>query len=152
MLVDYKSAEELSSHDFPSLPVLGQGVVRRYRAGEVELVFERLPSCAGAEDITYIHYSLAALHEGRLVCVISIESLDLRAMALHLCESVKALQRDYGVHGYITQPPVLRVYGNGECEDLEEVDIELKDEYVLPYMMDFMLDSLDLVDDPVAIT
>ena len=151
MLVDYRNAQVLGCNDFHSLPRLGENVVRRYRAGEVELVFERLPSCASGEDLAYIHYSLIALHGDDVVCVISIESLDLRALALSLGESVKDLQRQYGVRGYTTQPPRLVAYGNGEREELEDVATELKDEYVLPYMMDFMLDSLDLIEDPVAL-
>ena len=34
---------------------------------------------------------------------------------------------------------------------MEGLSIELRDEYVLPYMMDFLLDTLDCADDVVPL-
>lgn len=146
MLVDINSAEVIGKYDYPSLPEAECNVVRRYRAGNVEISFLRTPRCAGGEDLTYIHYSLVARTGDGVICVVSAESLDLRSLALSLGCSVKDVQRDYGTKGFLS-PASLVIYGNGQRDDLGPVQLEMKEEFVLPYMMDYLLDSLDLADE-----
>lgn len=150
MLVDINRSRPMNVHDYPSLPAAGSGLIRRFRAGEVELLFEKAPVCASGDDLSYIHYSLLALYDGRLYCAVSAESLDLRSLALSLGTSVKEVQRDYGTKGFLSEP-VLVIYGDGQREELGPVSVELKEEFILPLLMDYILDSLDIPDDPVPL-
>ncbi len=148
MLVDISSCIPLTRHDFPSLPGEGVNIVRRFTAGDIDILFEKMPPSASGEDIVYIHYSLIAKHGGDTVCVVSLESIDLRSLASSTGESVKEIQREYGTRGFLS-PARLVIYGNGEKEEMEGLSVELRDEYVLPYMMDYLLDALDCADEPV---
>lgn len=150
MLIDISSCIPLTRHDFSSLPKEGVNVVKRFTAGGIQILFEKNPPSASGEDLVYIHYSLIAKSGDDTVCVVSVESLDLRSLALSLGESVKEIQREYGTRGFLA-PAHLVIYGNGEKEEMEGLSIELRDEYVLPYMMDFLLDALDCADDVVPL-
>ena len=93
---------------------------------------------------------LLALYDSRLYCAVSAESLDLRSLASSLGTSVKEVQRDYGTKGFLSEP-VLVIYGDGQREELGPVSVELKEEFILPLLMDYILDSLDIPDDPVPL-
>lgn len=150
MLIDISSCIPLTRHDFSSLPKEGVNVVKRFTSGGIEIIFEKNPPSDSGEDLVYIHYSLIAKSGDDTVCVVSVESLDLRSLASSLGESVKEIQREYGTRGFLS-PAHLVIYGNGEKEEMEGLSIELRDEYVLPYMMDFLLDTLDCADDVVPL-
>lgn len=150
MLIDISSCIPLTRHDFSSLPKEGVNVVKRFTTGGIEIIFEKNPPSDSGEDLVYIHYSLIAKSGDDTVCVVSVESLDLRSLASSLGESVKEIQREYGTRGFLA-PAHLVIYGNGEKEEMEGLSIELRDEYVLPYMMDFLLDALDCADDVVPL-
>lgn len=150
MLIDISSCIPLTRHDFSSLPKEGVNVVKRFTSGGIEIIFEKNPPSDSGEDLVYIHYSLIAKSGADTVCVVSVESLDLRSLASSLGESVKEIQREYGTRGFLS-PAHLVIYGNGEKEEMEGLSIELRDEYVLPYMMDFLLDTLDCADDVVPL-
>ena len=150
MLIDISSCIPLTRHDFSSLPKEGVNVVKRFTSGGIEIIFEKNPPSDSGEDLVYIHYSLIAKSGDDTVCVVSVESLDLRSLASSLGESVKEIQREYGTRGFLS-PAHLVIYGNGEKEEMEGLSIELRDEYVLPYMMDFLLDALDCADDVVPL-
>ena len=150
MLIDISSCIPLTRHDFSSLPKEGVNVVKRFTSGGIEIIFEKNPPSDSGEDLVYIHYSLIAKSGDDTVCVVSVESLDLRSLASSLGESVKEIQREYGTRGFLS-PAHLVIYGNGEKEEMEGLSIELRDEYILPYMMDFLLDTLDCADDVVPL-
>ena len=46
---------------------------------------------------------------------------------------------------------MLVIYGDGQREELGPVSVELKEEFILPLLMDYILDSLDIPDDPVPV-
>ena len=90
MLIDISSCIPLTRHDFSSLPKEGVNVVKRFTAGGIEILFEKNPPSESGEDLVYIHYSLIAKSGDDTVCVVSVESLDLRSLASSLGESVKS--------------------------------------------------------------
>lgn len=150
MLVDIDTAQPLGRHDFPTLAACGCNVTRRFRAGRLDIIMEHLPPSAGGEDLAYVHWALMALLEDRLMCVVSIESLDLRSLAASTSVSMKELQREYGTRSHLTEP-MLYIYGDGQREELGPVPMALEEELVLPYMMDYLLDSMDVVDELVPV-
>lgn len=149
MLVNPEYSSPFAPHSFPSLARGECNVIRRFRAGEWDIVFEKMPQCTG-EDFTYIHFALLAYLDGELYCEVAIESLDLRSLSSSLGESLRELQNEYGVRGYVTKPRLV-IYGDERREELEEVTSPLKEELVLPYMMDFLLDSLDCTAEPETV-
>lgn len=150
MLVDIDNAAPLGEHDFPTLARSGCNVTRRFRAGRLDILFEQLPPSAGGEDLSYIHWALIALLDGRNMCTVSVESLDLRSLAASSGVPVKELQREYGTRGYLAEP-MLYIYGDGQREELGPVPMALEEELLLPYMMDYLLDSMDVVDELVPV-
>lgn len=46
---------------------------------------------------------------------------------------------------------MLYIYGDGQREELGPVPMALEEELVLPYMMDYLLDSMDVVDELVPV-
>lgn len=137
--------------DLPSAPRPGASVARSFRAGDLRIVFQKVPPTISGDDLTYIHYAMTAFLKGRPVCSVALESVDLRSLAGSLGVSVKEVQRDYGVRGFLG-PVSLAAYGNGEREDLGPAAVEMKDELVLPYLTEYLMDAIDCVDDlePIA--
>jgi len=147
MLVDVKKAKTLSWHDFPSLPAVGVNVVRRFKAGDVDIILEHEPKCASGEDLTYVEHALFAIFEGNAKCCVTLEMTDLRSLASHLGVSVKSLQKEYSAHSFFVEPK-LALYGNGVREAFGEVIGTMGDEDALKTLMNALLDAIDSPDEP----
>ena len=128
---------------FSSMPSYSSNVIKKFKLNDVEIVFQKTPAAISGEDIVYNHYSLQAMYEDNIVFIVTIESFDLRSLANELHLSVKDLRNEYGVKGNLSKPEVV-LYSEDRKDIVEPYEEELKDEYALPYMMDYLLDSLAL--------
>lgn len=119
MIITKKDRKSLKRSDFATLPDIKTGFVRDEIDGEtgLRLVYLKNPSTQGDDSMTFISHSIAAMEDDRLIFVASIESLDLRELAIALSESLKNLQNDYNAKGYFTEPHMV-LYGNGDKEDI----------------------------------
>lgn len=151
MYVDINRAQPLEKHDFPSLPCPGVNVKQRWKAGVVELVLQKdVPSWSG-DDITCLLYALSAWIDGAPMAVCTIEALDLRSLASSLGVSEKELRKEHGVHGHLASPQVAGYSKEGR-EELGPPSIDVADEEaVTSFLQEYLLDSLDIVDDLVVL-
>lgn len=151
MYVDINSAQPLDKHDFPSLPLPGANVRRRWKAGEVEFVLQKdAPSWSG-DDITCLLYALSAWLDGAPIAVCTIEALDLRSLSYSLGVSEKELKREHGVHGHLASPQVAGYSKEGR-EELGAPGFDVADEEVVTsFLQEYLLDSLDIVDELVVL-
>ena len=119
MILDKVTASVLTVKDWPTLADIRTGVVKRDRDEEtgLDLIFMKNPSSLGDDSMVAISHSVAALRDGMMIFSASLESLDLRSLSSALGESVKSLQGEYGIRGYLT-PARITLYGNGEKEDI----------------------------------
>ena len=54
------------------------------------------------------------------------------------------------MRGYLTEG-VTVLYGNGEREELGPLQSEEKEEFLLPYLFDILLDGIDYIEDVVPL-
>ncbi len=150
MLIDVESASTITAVEISCAPRAQAGVVKRFRAGDVDILFEKGPGSLAGQDLMYIEYALIALYKGSYRYAVTVEKTDLRSLASSLGLSVKELQADYGTKGFYVEPKVFQ-YGNGEREEFGPLTEEERDEFILPYLMDILLDSIDSGEDPVEL-
>ena len=104
-----------------------------------------------AQDSKYVDNNMIfAMYRGEYKYAVTVEKTDLRSLASYLGISVKELQNDYGTKGFYVEPKVF-LYGDGEREEFGPLQEEEKDEYILPFLMDILLDSIDSGEDPVEV-
>lgn len=150
MLIDVETSRSITAEDISCAPRTEERVARRFRAGEVDILFEKAPRSLAGQDLMYIQYALVAMYRGEYKYAVTVEKTDLRSLASSLGISVKELQNDYGTKGFYVEPKVF-LYGDGEREEFGPLQEEEKDEYILPFLMDILLDSIDSGEDPVEV-
>ncbi len=150
MLINTLICEDLDMRGYSSLPRLGSGVLRRYKAGSVELVVEKNPVSNSGEDIVYIPYSVIALVDDAVKAVVSLEKTDLRSLAFSLGASLRDLQREYNTKGVYSEGEVY-AYGEDRRESYGIYPDEENEETIILYLLNVMLDIIDSGEDPVLI-
>ncbi len=150
MLINTLICEDLDMRGYSSLPRLGSGVLRRYKAGSVELVVEKNPVSNSGEDIVYIPYSVIALVDDAVKAVVSLEKTDLRSLAFSLGASLRDLQREYNTKGVYSEGEVY-AYGEDRRESYGVYPDEENEETIILYLLNVMLDIIDSGEDPVLI-
>lgn len=142
MILDKDSASELTVRDWPTLSDIRTGLVRKDLDEEtgLDLLFMRNPASLGDDSMVSITHSIAALRDGKMIFSAALESLDLRSLSSALGESVKNLQAEYGVRGYLT-PQRIVIYGNGEKEDLGIYLGDKDDEAIFDFLQGLFEDS-----------
>ena len=150
MLIDVETSTIITARDISCAPRAEERVAKRFKAGDVEILFEKGPRSLAGQDLMYIQYALIALYKGQYKYAVTVEKTDLRSLPSSLGLSVKELQNDYGTKGFYVEPKVFQ-YGDGEREEFGPLAEEEKDEYILPFLMDILLDSIDSAEDPVEV-
>ncbi|MCR5732577.1 MAG: hypothetical protein K6G51_06550 [Sphaerochaetaceae bacterium] len=150
MLIDVTEARTITAEELSFAPRIEDKVVKRYKAGEVDILFEKGPRTLSGQDLVYIQYALVALYKGSYKYAVTVEKLDLRSLASSSGVSVKELQNDYGTKGFFVDAKVYQ-YGDGEREEFGPLQEVEKDEFILPFLMDILLDSIDSGEDPVEV-
>ena len=149
MLIDAIKDTKIDMRGYSSLPRVNINVSKRFKAGEVEILFEKCPGTTSGEDLVFIPYTLIALYKGDVKAVVSVEQNDLRSLSSHLGLSLKELQSEYGVKGFYDKGEVY-VYGRDERECYGPINEE-EEAFILPFLMDILLDVIDSGDDPVLL-
>ncbi|MGN0907923.1 MAG: hypothetical protein ACI4NM_12320 [Bullifex sp.] len=150
MLVDMHKAPALSGHDYPSVPDWNVSPSKRFACADVTINYYRNVRTASGEDYVCIAHSLVAFHDGVPRFAVSVEKQDLRSLSSLLGTQLRDLQKEYGVKGYLTEGAVI-LYGNGEREEMGALQTEEKEEYLLPYLFDILLDSIDYIEEVVPL-
>ena len=142
MILDKKEASVLTRMDWATLPDTKSAISKREVDEEtgLELVFMRNPQSVGYDSMVMITHSVAALRDGDMIFAASLEALDLRSLSSALGESVKNLQMEYGVRGFLT-PERIVLYGNGEKEDLGVYLGERRDDEIFDFLRSLFEDS-----------
>jgi len=151
MLINTLICDDLDMRGYSSLPRLGSGVIRRYKAGSVELVVEKNPVSNSGEDIVYIPYSVIALIDGTAKAVVSLEKTDLRALSFSLGTSLRDLQKEYNTRGVFSEGEVY-AYGEDKRESYGLYPDEDNEETIILYLLNVMLDIIDSGDDLTLIS
>ncbi len=150
MLVDMHSAPVLSGHDYPSVPDWTASPAKRFSCADVTINYYRNVRTASGEDYVCIAHSLVAFYDNKPRFAVSVEKQDLRSLSSMLGASLRDLQKEYGVRGYLTEGNVV-MYGNGERDELGVLQTEEKEEYLIPYLFDILLDSIDYIEEIVPL-
>ena len=142
MILDKKEASVLTRMDWATLPDTKSAISKREVDEEtgLELVFMRNPQSAGSVSLVMLTHSVAARRDGDMIFAASLEALDLRSLSSALGESVKNLQMEYGVRGFLT-PERIVLYGNGEKEDLGVYLGERRDDEIFDFLRSLFEDS-----------
>ncbi len=150
MLVNMHFAPALSGHDYPSVPDWTAKPMKRFSCADVTINYYRNVRTASGEDYVCIAHSLVAFYENEPRFAVSVEKQDLRSLSFLLGQPLKDLQKEYGVRGYLTEG-VTVLYGNGDREELGPLQSEEKEEFLLPYLFDILLDGIDYIEDVVPL-
>lgn len=148
MIIDRETAASIPS--FPTIPMEDSAVVRRYRAGDLEIRYHRGPELAGDDIMIIAPYSMTVHCGGRYLFAVSIERDDLRAMSPMMGIPLRELQSEYGVKGFYGSPMVT-LYGNGDKESLGRYQGENDEEEIIRFLLSVVLDSFDEVEEPEEI-
>ena len=148
MLLDLH-ADNINASYFP-VPERGSGVVRRYRAGKMEVRIHRSPSYKAENSFVMIEWAATSWYQGRCLFTVNLQRDDLRSLAPHFGVSLKELQGDYGVKGCYG-PLMITLYSSVSKESLGEY-LGAKDaETVIDFLLSIVLDTFDEPDDPVEL-
>ena len=148
MIIDKDTASGVPS--FPTVPLADSAVVRRYKAGELEIRYHRGAELTGDDVVIYSPYSMTVHYGGRYLFAVSIERDDLRTMAPMMGVPLKELQAEYGVKGFYGDP-MITLYGNGEKESLGRYQGENREDEIISFLLSAVLDTFDEVAEPVEI-
>ena len=146
MLVSKYICDEIKT--FPSMPKYSSNIIKRFKADDVEIIFQKAPVSVSGEDLVFNHYAMQAMYEDNVIFIVTLESFDLRSLANELHLSVKELRDEYGVRGNLSKGEIV-LYSEDRKETVEVYEEEMKDEVVLSYLMEYTIDALSLDDDEI---
>lgn len=149
MLLDVRTAGNISSSFFP-VPGRDSGVVRRYRAGKLEIRIHKNPGYEAENAFVRIEWAATAWHKGRCLFSADLQRDDLRALSSELGISLKELQADYGVKGFYG-PETIGLYSSEAKESLGPYLGAQDEETVIDFLVDIVLDTFDEPADPVLL-
>lgn len=148
MTIEKLLAEPITAELSPNIPDPEKAVIKTYHAEGLEIRLIRNGVPISDKSIVTIPWAMAVLYNGEYLYAISLERDDLRILSSFTGESVKELQADYGVRGFFTEPHV-SMYGDDQHDDLGSYTDGKDDESIKAYLLDAVLDSFDIVEDPV---
>ena len=152
MIVNKYISEEIDPSLFPNAPAPNSNIIKRFIADGIKLALEQNPSCIGLSPIVDVPFALVALNEDdEYIYSVSIEKIDLRILSSLIGVSVKQLQEEEGVKGFFTSPHIV-MYGDGKREDLGVFPGTISIDTIADSLMEYALDSLDLIEDPVEVS
>ena len=143
-LLDMDTGEKtlLLDGDFDTIPLPDSAVVARYGVSDLEIRFQKGAEAASPLSVVALPYSVSVLCGGRYIFAATIECEDLRAMAPLMGISLKELQADYGIRGFLADPKIV-LYGNGEKESLGAFLGSDDDDAVFRFLLSLVDDSFD---------
>ena len=150
MLVDVHKAPQLSREDYSSIPDVNSPAVKRFKCGDVIINYYKNVKTSSGEDYVLIAYSLVAFYDNKAKVAVSIEKQDLRALSQMLNLSLRELQKENNTRGIYGSGEVV-MYGDGQREEYGPLSVEEKDEYLLPFLFDLLLDSIDYIDEVILL-
>ena len=142
MIIDKKNAPDLMNADFQTLPVSDSGIRARYRYSDMEVIAHRNPVTVSDSSVVVLTHAVSVYYRDRMIFAAPIEREDLRQMAPLLGMSLKELQADYGVKGFLGEPRII-LYGNDMKESLGEYLGSDDDDSVFSFLLSIVDDSFD---------
>ena len=144
------SSDEMDLASYQTIVMPGSAVIKRYRAGNMEIRIHRMPRLSSDSAVIAVPLAATAHIDGRYLFEAGMECDDLRAMAPLMGTSLKELQADYGVKGFYG-PMHISLYGEGEKESLGEYLGEKDDDSVTEFLLSLVLDTFDEIAEPEEI-
>lgn len=149
MIIDRNESEDIRGA-FPTVPSEDSAVVRRYRAGDLEIRYHRGAETAGDDVMIAVPYSMTVHRSGSYIFAVSIERDDLRSLSPMLGIPLRELQEEYGVKGFYGEPKV-SLYGNGEKESLGGYQGLNDEDEIIRFLLSVVLDTFDEIAEPEEI-
>lgn len=146
MLLDKDTAEVLTASVNPNIPDPGKGIVETRNVEGIEIRFLRNAESVGFNSVVVLPYAVVALRNGEYIAAAAVEREDLRELSHMTGVSLKTLQSEYGVKGYLLDPRV-SLYGGGTSETLGRLTLSLDEESVKAFLYETVLDMLDIIDE-----
>lgn len=146
MIIDKDEIIELSASLSQDLPSPDFGVISKEKYGDFEIRLIRNGKAQGENSVKAVMWASCALKNGKYVCSVALEALDLRILSSFTGISCKTLQEEYGTKGFLGGMEIV-VFGNGEVEELGYYGGDKTEEGIKAYLMESILDSLDIEED-----
>lgn len=140
--MDYDKVLDASLNQ--NIPSPDKGVFRKESVEGVEIRFIRDGVPLGANSVVAIPMAVAALKDGKYIYALSVEREDLRQISRLSGIAVKTLSSEYGVKGYLLDANLV-MYMDGEAENLGLFNLEQSEESITDYLLEALLESLDLI-------
>ena len=149
MILD-RNAKEMDLDAFQTIVMPDSAVIRRYKAGDIEIRIHRRPMLSSESAVIDVPLAATAHIGGRYLFEAGFERDDLRAMAPLMGASLKELQADYGVKGFYG-PEHVSLYGGGIKESLGEYRGMEDDQSRIEFLLSIILDTFDEIAEPEEI-
>ena len=146
MIIDRDNLEELSTESWPTIPKEESAVVKRYKAGKLDISFHQGPELGGDDVVIYTPFAMSVKMDGKYVFAVSIEQNDLRAMAPLMKAPVKELQEEFGVKGFYTEPHIV-LYAGEEKEEQGIYTLPLNARAASEFLLNLTLDMFDEIEE-----
>ncbi len=141
MTVDRLTSSILSSSVSQNIPSPEEGIVKTVLSDGIEIRIIRGGIPLGQNSAVMIEWAACALREGDYIASVSVERDDLRIISRMTGTSLKTLEKEYGVRGYLLCPRVV-LYGEGKAENLGTVSLPCGEEDIRSYLLETILDML----------
>ncbi|MDD7270628.1 MAG: hypothetical protein PUH25_01990 [Spirochaetales bacterium] len=150
MIIDIHKIPELTRKDFSSVPDVSQNPVKRFKCADIKINYYKNVKTASGEDYVFIAHSLVAFFNDKAKIAVSVEKQDLRALSQMLGVSLRELQKENNTRGLYSSGEVV-MYSSGQKEEYGPLSVEEKEEYILPFLFDLLLDSIDYIEEVVPL-
>ena len=93
---------------------------------------------------------MVAFFNDKAKIAVSVEKQNLRALSQMLGVSLRELQKENNTRGLYYSGEVV-MYSSGQKEEYGPLSVEEKEEYILPFLFDLLLDSIDYIEEVVPL-
>jgi len=150
MFLDPDTQESVDALIWHSLPDEAARPLQYWQIGSLVGILYKNPPTRLPESLVALPYSLVVKRSHTSILVVSLEMEDLRSLSQSLGCPLRQLQEEYQTKG-IFGPVYGYLYTDERRESLGLYTESLTDEAAAAFLLEAVLDTFDLIDDPVLL-
>jgi hypothetical protein len=150
MFLDPDNQPPIDALIWHSLPDEAARPLQHWQIGTLVGTLYKNPPTRLPESLVALPYSLVVTRSHTPILVISLEMEDLRSLSLSLGFPLRQLQEEYQTKG-VFGPVYGYLYTDERRESLGLYTESLTDEAAAAFLLEAVLDTFDLIDDPVLL-
>lgn len=151
MTVDRALSSSIGLFLSPNIVDSKRGRIKQWKCEDLDFYLIRDGFPLGENSIVQVPYALCVEKDDKLIFSIQIEREDLRILSSMTGESLRELQSDYGVKGFLSKETV-SMYGDDKRESLGSFDFQsFSNEAIVDYLLDAALDSLECEEEALEV-